>query len=108
MNEVNAKIRAGPRGRSQRQNPEQMVQTLHERTSQNGMGPKEETTAAEDCEFPHGKALHLTDKCGQIRTNADKFGQMQTNADNTLANCCTFASRKGNSLCSPKSQPDTR
>ena len=74
-NEVNAKVRAGPRGRGQRQNPEQMVQTLHERTSQNGMGPKEETTAAEDCEFPHGKALHLTDKCGQIRTDADKCGQ---------------------------------
>ena len=41
-------------------------------------------------------------------TKTAKNGRKLTETDNGLLTFRNFASRKGNSLCSPKSKPDTR
>ena len=52
-NEVNAKVRAGPRSRSQRKNPQPMVQTTQESAYKDGVEPENEASASENC-FLHG------------------------------------------------------
>ena len=52
-NEVNAKVRAGPRSRSQRKNPQPMVQTTQESACRDGVEPKNEASAPKNC-FLHG------------------------------------------------------
>ena len=57
-NEVNAKVRAGPRGRSQRQNPEQMVRNVPRRAHCHGVATKNEAATAQSSKFHNGNVLH--------------------------------------------------
>ena len=52
-NEVNAKVRAGPRSRRQRKNPQSVVQTTQEAARRDGVEPEHEAAAPENC-FLHG------------------------------------------------------
>ena len=52
-NEVHVKVRAGPRSRRQRENPEPVVQTTQAAAYKDGVEPKNEAATAQNC-FLHG------------------------------------------------------